>query len=150
MENDIRVIVHPTAAAFLEAARPELARHEVEHHLVLGVAESMIATPPPSYLFAATFHDANGLVLAALMTGSRPLLIASDRPSLERYASLVWDAIAAEKHEPSHVIGTVGQVEALVEEWTRRGNTARVVMHQRAYKLTHVSDVPSVTGGLAR
>ena len=148
MENDIRVIAHPTAAAFLEAARPELGTHEAEHHLVLGVAESMLATPPKSYLFAVTIHDADGLALAALMTASRPLLVATDRPSIASYATFVWDAIAAANHAPSHVIGAVGQVEALAQEWTQRGNWARVVMHQRAYKLTRVSEVPSVRGTL--
>jgi len=148
MENEIRVTVHPTAAAFLEAARPELGQHEAEHHLVLGIAESLITTPPKSHLFAMTLHDANRLALAALMTASRPLVVASDRPSLEPYAPLLWDAIATARHEPSHLIGTVGQAETLVEEWTRRGRSARVVMHQRAYKLSHVSDVPSVSGTL--
>jgi ribosomal protein S18 acetylase RimI-like enzyme len=148
MENQIGVIVHPTAAAFLEAARPELAEHEADHHLVLGIAESMITTPPKSYLFAATVHDETGLALAALMTASRPLVVASDRPSIVPYAPALWDAIAAAGHVPSHAIGTVGQVEGLVEEWTRRGGPARIVMHQRAYKLTHVSDVPRVSGSL--
>ena len=148
MENEIRVIVHPTAAAFLEAARPELAEHEAEHHLVLGVAESMIATPPASFLFAVTIHDAHGLVLAALMTGSRPLLVASDRPSIATYAPQLVDAIATAHQTPSHVIGAEGQIEALVDEWTRRGRSARVVMHQRAYKLTQVSDLPQVPGQL--
>ena len=148
MENEIRVIVHPTAAAFLSAAREELGRHEVEHHLVLGIAESMIPTPPQSDLFAATIHDAGGLALAALMTASRPLVVASDRESIARVAPLLWDAIAAAGHTPSHAIGTVGQVEALAEEWTRRGREARVVMHQRAYELTRVDDVPMASGDL--
>lgn len=148
MEDEIRVIVHPTAAAFLEAARSGLGAHEAEHHLVLGVAESMITTPSRGYLFAVTVHDGNGLALAALMTSSRPLLVASDRLSIAKYAPLVWDAIASANHSPSHVIGTVGQVEGLVGEWLRRRNSAHVVMHQRAYKLTHVSDVPRVSGEL--
>ena len=148
MENDLRVIVHPTAAAFVEAARPELGEHEAEHHLVLGIAESMITTQPKSYFFAVTIHDAKGLAMAALMTASRPLVLASDRASIAAYAPFLWDAVAAAGHVPSHLIGTVGQVEGLVEEWTRRGHSARVVMHQRAFRLTQVNGVPSVSGTL--
>ena len=148
MEDEVRVTVHPTAAAFLEAARPGLAEREAEHHLVLGVAESMLAASPRGDLFAATVSDADGLVLAALMTGSRPLLIASNRPSIAGAASLVWDSIAAANHAPSHVIGAVGQVEALVDEWARRGRSARLVMQQRVYQLTHVNKVARGTGTL--
>ena len=143
------MIVHPSAAAFLEAARPELAKHEAEHHLVLGVAESLVVTPPASSLYAATIHDDDGLVLAALMTGSRPLLIASDRASIASAALPLWNSVAESNVAPSHVIGAVGQVEVLVTEWTRRtGRSARKMMDQRAYKLVHVDEPRRISGSL--
>jgi uncharacterized protein len=149
VENENRVIVHPTAAAFLEAARPVLSEHEAEHHLVLGVAESLVASAPRSGLFAATIHDADGFVLAALLTGSRPLLVASARVSIASSASVLWDSIAAANLTPSHVIGAVGQVEALVNEWRRRtGREARKMMDQRVYTLARVDEPSGISGTL--
>jgi predicted GNAT family acetyltransferase len=140
------------AAAFLEAVRPALAEHEAEHHLVLGVAESLVTTPPPNGgLLGVTIEDDRGLVLAAIMTTHRPLLIASDR-SAEDAASAarpMWTAIEDAGFAPSHMIGAVQHVERIMEAWTERtGRSPRVTMHQRVYQLSAVAPIPRVTGSL--
>ena len=139
-----------TAVDFLAAVRPSLARHEAEHHLVLGVAEALATSGPPNGdVFAASVADGDGLVAAAIMSGQRPLLIASDRPSIADAVPLLWNALAEAGRTPSHAIGTVGQVEAFAQEWERRTpRVPRIAMRQRVYKLTAVDPIPPTPGTL--
>ena len=144
----MRLTTYPTATAFLEAVRPTLAEHEAEHHLVLGVAEAAAAGRAPNAdLFAASVDDADGLVLAALMTRDRPLLIASDRADMTSASGLLWDALCAEQLQPRYVIGAAGQIEGAVARWAySAGREAKVAMRQRSYKLTAVDPLPSTSG----
>lgn len=145
----MRLTTYPTAAEFLEAVGPTLAEHEAAHHLMLGVAEAAVAgRAPNAELFAASVNDADGLVLAALMTRDRPLLLASDRADVASgAAALMWSALRAEQLQPRLVIGTVGQIEAVVDQWTREtGGEATLAMRQRAYTLTSVDAVPAASG----
>jgi predicted GNAT family acetyltransferase len=146
----MRLTTYQSADAFLDAVRPELARREVEHHLLLGVAEAAATGRAPNAdLFAAAVHDDTALVLAALMTRERPLLIASDRDDLATGSALVWEALAASALTPVYAIGAVGQIELAIDAWTRRGGpTARVAMRQRVYSLTAIDPVPPVSGAL--
>jgi predicted GNAT family acetyltransferase len=141
-----------SATAFLEAVRPPLAEHEAEHHLVLGVAESLVTTPPPNGgLLGVTIEDGRGLVLAAIMTTHRPLLIASDRRAedVASAACLMWTAIEDAGFAPSHMIGAVQHVERIMEAWTEQtGRPPRVTMHQRVYQLSAVTPLPRATGSL--
>jgi predicted GNAT family acetyltransferase len=127
-----------------------LGEREAEHHLVLGVAESVVSGRAPNAgLFAATVQDLDDLVLAAFMTRERPLLVASDREDLSTASALLWDAVAAARCHPAHVIGAVGQVDAVVREWERReGAAARVGMRQRVYRLSRVEPLPPTSGRL--
>ena len=140
----------PTAAEFLAAVGPTLSRHEAEHHLVLGVAEALAGSAAPNGdLLAAAVTDADGLVAAAVMSGNRPVLIASDRESIAHAAPLLCDVIEQAGRRPGHVIGAVGQAEAFAAEWGRRTHRApRVVMQQRVYKLTTVDPVTATSGSL--
>src|SRR5512133_2777693 len=126
----MRLATYAAAAEFLEAVGPALAEHEAEHHLVLGVAEAAATGRAPNdNLFLASVHDARGLALAALMTHGYPLLLASDRADVTSASPLLWDALADEQPPPRFVIGTVGQVERAVEQWTRAsGGVAKVAM----------------------
>jgi len=137
-----------TAGEFLAAVGPTLAEHEAEHHLLLGVAAAAATGHAPNdNLFLASVHDGDGLALAALMTHGYPLLLASDRANVTAASALVWDALSAEQHVPSFVIGAVGQVEGAVEQWTRAsGGGATVAMRQRSYKLTSLDAVPPTSG----
>src|SRR5512138_3237196 len=105
----MRLTIYATAAEFLAAVGPTLAEHEAEHHLVLGVAEAAATGPANDNLFLASVHDADGLVLTALMTHGYPLLLASDRADVTSASALLWDALADEQGPPRFVIGTVGQ-----------------------------------------
>ena len=144
------VMTYASAAEFLAGVEPILARHEAEHHLVLGVAGALATSPPPNgELFAMAATDGDGLVAAAIMTGDRPLLVASDRDEIAGAVPLVCDALQASARTPSHMIGTVGQIEVLAAEWGRRMHRApRVAMRQRAYKLTTVDPTPQASGTL--
>ena len=146
----VNALVYPTASVFLDAVRPTLGTHEAEHHLVLGIAESVSADPSSEAdFFAMAVEDHLGLALAAIMTGSRPLLVASDRADVTESAPLLWDELEKAGRAPTHVIGAVGQIESVVQEWTRRrGRAARLAMRQRVYKLIEVSPLPPVSGRL--
>src|SRR5262245_36962463 len=146
----MRLATYPTAPEFLAAVGPTLAEHEAEHHLMLGVAEAAATGPAPNdHLFLASVHDADGLALAALMTHGYPLLLASDRADVTSASALVWDTLGAEQQLPRFVIGTVGQVEGAVEQWTRAsGGGARVAMRQRSYTLTSLDALPPTSGSL--
>jgi predicted GNAT family acetyltransferase len=148
----MRVTTYATADDFLAAVRPTRGEREAEHHLVLGVAESVVSgRAPDADLFAAAVHDGDELILAAFMTRERPLLIASDRDDPSPAAGLLWDAVAGARFRPAHVIGAVGQVDTVVREWERReGVTARLGMRQRAYRLTRVEPLPPTSGHLRR
>ena len=98
----------------------------------------------------ASVDDVDGLALAALMTRGSPLLIASDRADVTLACGLLLDALCTRQRLPKYVIGTVGQVERLVEQWTREsGGRATVAMRQRAYKLTALDPLPPTFGKLA-
>jgi uncharacterized protein len=146
----MRVTTYTNASDFLAAVRPTLGEREAEHHLVLGVAESVVSGRAPNAgLFAATVDDLDELVLAAFMTRERPLLVASDREDLSAASALLWDAAAAARCHPAHVVGAVGLVGAVVREWERReGVAARVGMRQRVYQLSRVEALPPSSGAL--
>jgi len=76
----MKLTTYPTASAFLDAVGSSLGKREAEHHLVLGVAHAVASKGAVAEdLFAASVDDDNGIALAALMIGDRPLLVASDR-----------------------------------------------------------------------
>jgi predicted GNAT family acetyltransferase len=146
----MRLTTYPTAAEFLDAVGPTLAEHEEAHHLMLGVAEAAAAGRAPNDgLFVVSVDDADGLVLAALMTRDRPLLVASDRADVTSAAALLWNALRAEQLQPRLVIGTVGQIEGVVEQWTRAtSGRATLAMRQRAYTLTSLKAIAQTSGRL--
>jgi GNAT superfamily N-acetyltransferase len=146
----VHLTTHATAAEFLAAVRPTLGQHEAAHHLVLGVAQARATTrSSDGALFASSITDPRGLVVAALMTGTHPLLIASDRESIAGATPLLCDALEAAGRTPSHVIGAVGQVEAVAEEMARRAHREpRLAMRQRVYMLTSVDPTPPTPGSL--
>jgi predicted GNAT family acetyltransferase len=83
------------------------------------------------------------------MTYGYPLLLASDRADVTSASAPLWDALAAEQRLPRYVIGTVGQVEGAVEQFTRASrDVAKVAMRQRSYKLTSLDALPSSSGSL--
>ena len=146
----MRVTTYATGGEFVAAVRPTLGEREAEHHLVLGVAEGVASGRAPNAgMFAAAVHDADGLALAAFMTRERPLLVASDRDDVNTPAALLWDAAAAAQCRPAHVIGALGQAEAILHEWARRERrTARVGMRQRMYRLSRAEPLPPNSGHL--
>ena len=148
----MRLTTFGNAADFLDAVRPALAEHEAEHHLVLGVAEALVSSPPQrGQLLALSVEDDHGLVLAAVVTALRPLLVASDRTGADIIAAAgtMWDAIDAARLSPSHVIGAVEQIHDILGAWTQRQRrSAQAIMRQRVYKLTAVDPIARPGGSL--
>lgn len=146
----MKLTTYGTAADFLAAVRPVLERHEAEHHLVLGVAEGVLASRANTgHLFAASVQDADGLALAAFMVRDRPLLVASDREDVTTAAPLVCDGLAAAGTAPAHVIGAVRQAESFAGVWAERtGRAPTLAMRQRVYRLASVPAATGVAGSL--
>ena len=146
----MRLTTYHDAASFLDIVRPELAEREVEHHLLLGVAEAVAAARAPNdSCFAATVSDDGGLLVAAFMLHQRPLLIASDRSAAPAAFPLLRDALASTSHEPRHVIGPSGMIERGMQAWRRETERpARIAMHQRLYALESVAPIPATGGHL--
>jgi ribosomal protein S18 acetylase RimI-like enzyme len=148
--NFVRLTTYATAAAFLDAVGSVLTEHEADHHLVLGVAEAAAAGRAPNEgLFAASVEDADGLVLAALMTRERPLLVASDRADIAPAAKMLWDALTASGSKPRFLIGEARQAESIAAEWAALAGLAPcLAMRQRAYRLDLVQATADVSGAL--
>lgn len=143
----MRLTMHSSVRAFVDAVVPTLGLHEAEHHLVLGVAGALAAAEPGARAFAATVEDDDGLALAAFMQPEKPLLLASDRDDVTRPSGLICDALCSAGSGPRHVIGAVGHAATFVAEWERRsGGSAWLGMRQRLYRLTEVRPVPPVSG----
>ena len=146
----MHLTTYATPADFIAAVRPTLGEREAEHHLVLGVAEAAAAGRAPNDdMFAASVNDEAGLALAAFMTRERPLLVATDRDDVTAASALLWGAVATAQCRARHVIGAVGQVDAVVREWEQReGRAARLGMKQRVYRLTAVEPLAPTSGML--
>jgi predicted GNAT family acetyltransferase len=139
------------ADGFLRAVGPALEPHEAEHHLLLGVATAMRgSTPLPSNAaFLAAVSDASGLALAALMTPSRPLVLASDRDDITTALEPLWDGLTASGHAPRKVVARTAHAAAFIAGWQRRtGCATRLHMRQRLHVLTEVRAVPDAPGAL--
>jgi hypothetical protein len=136
------------AGAFLEAVEPALLEREAEHSLLLGSAAALQGTDSGDAYLAAV-RDRGGLVAAALLDRSRPLLVASDRAALGAAAALLARDLADAGRTPAIVHGREGHAEAFARCWTDcSGGTATVLMRQRLHTLTEVRRVALPRGAL--
>ncbi len=132
---------------FYQAAEPLLLAHEVENNLLMGLAralrimEDLYRDP----FFALVTDHADEPALAALMTPPHNIIL-----------SLAWTAAAAdalvESLLVSHpvlsgVTAPVAVVDYFTAAWTARtGQTARVTMHERLYKIEQLQPTRPTSG----
>jgi predicted GNAT family acetyltransferase len=139
----------PDADAFLRVVGPALEPDEAEHHLLLGLAASLRASPPSpaDAPFLAAVDDGAGLALAALMNPARPLVLASDRDDIESALEPLWNALAVDGLTPRQVHAMTTHAKSFVHAWERRtGCATRLRMRQRLHVLTDVRDLPVPSG----
>jgi len=150
----MQLITYPDAESFLRDAQPELEEREAEHNLVLGLALRLRDDPPASGNppLLATVQDPRGLLVAALMTQPRPLVLANLRPDGEDVAlELVAKHLIDSGSEVSGVVAPNPLSESFAQRWSRiSGNTVTIGMRQRLYRLIGVRQVPVPDGELRR
>jgi hypothetical protein len=130
----VRVVRHPTAASFLEAAEAWLLRAEVEHNVVLGLAHAL-ATPasgPQDAPYLATVVDGDTIVACAFRMPPHKLLLA--RAETDAAAALARDALEVATDLPA-VLGPEPAAETFGRAWSA---LAGVPVHAGKRQRIHV------------
>jgi predicted GNAT family acetyltransferase len=134
---------------FLERVEPELLAREAEHSLLLGSAYARRAAGAGATApYLAVVRD-DGLALAALLAGARPLLLASDRSETEdAVGRLAADLVRAGLH-PTGAHGRAGLAERFARAWGEAtGARWRLAMRQRLHALSEPRPVRMAPGEL--
>jgi len=123
----VRLVRHPTAREFLDAAGPYLSGHETTNHLVFAIAER----DPPGAFFASLGHDG-----VALQTPPYPLIV-SELP--ESALDPLIELLLASGFAPTAVSGPSATARALAARWcARHGLAATPRVRLRSHALERV------------
>ena len=147
----MRLQTYTSAKEFLLRAGPPLERDEARNSLILGAAAGVNGDAAPEGSLLATADDAGGLALAAMMAPPHPLVLASDRESLEPALEPLVRHLRERGTFPSAVVAPRAIAERFALLWSRASQQgARVAMQQRLYALTEVRPLTSPRGRLRR
>jgi uncharacterized protein len=149
----VEILRTSSVAAFMDVAGEFLAEREAEHNLIFGICSSIEADPSQyvaaPYLAAALHGDR--VVGAAIRTPPwRVVVSMMDHPgAIHRLAEhLSQDSAGV------GVPGAVGPAEAVrhfAEAWRERmGGPARLIRHERSFRLTRVIPPRPATGEMRR
>ena len=146
----MRVVRHESAEAFLADAGAWLARTEVEHNVMLGIAARLAQQPraagAPAYL--ASLHGAGGVAACALRTPPHGLLVT--RGEREAFRALLEDLGEEAASLPS-VGGPEPASAAFAALWAECwGGGVRLLMRQRLYALSEVTPLAARAPGRLR
>jgi predicted GNAT family acetyltransferase len=141
------VVQFERAHDFYRAAEALLLTHEAENNLLMGLARAMcVAQDLFSDPYLALVMDAqNAPALAALMTPPQHVILSM------AWTAAAADALAAamlETHPAlSGVTAPAAVADYFAEAWAARtGQTTRVTMHERLYKIEHVQPTRPANG----
>jgi uncharacterized protein len=139
-----------TAKAFLMDVERDLARNEVEHHLLLGAAHSLIADKvDPRPMTLAAVRDDDGLALAALMAPPFPMVLANDRAAAPAAIDCLVQWLHAREINPRRIFVGASNAGVFSDAWRRAtGISPEVRMRQRQYALRAVVPVHFPAGSL--
>jgi hypothetical protein len=142
-----------SAKAFLKDVERHLARNEVQHHLLLGVAHVHIADKSdvsPTTTLAAV-RDDDGLVLAAIMAPPFPMVLATDRADAGAAIDCLVQWLHARDITPRKAFVGASHAGVFSEAWRRAtGTSPDVRMRQRQYALRATAPVRLQAGSLRR
>lgn len=141
-----------TAKAFLKDVERDLARNEVEHHLLLGAAHSHIADKSDATpMTLAAVRDDDGLALAALMAPPMPLVLATNRADAGAAIDCLVQWLHGRDIAPRKVFLDTSHASGFTEVWSRTtGTSPEVRMRQRQYALRATTPVRLRAGSLRR
>jgi predicted GNAT family acetyltransferase len=130
-------------ARFVQETTAYLERDEPRHNLILGVSDTLAASPTlfPEVAFWVV-REGDEVVACAFRTSPYNLVLAQPR-DVEALAVLV-EAIDIEL---PGVVGATPEVDAFTAEWVARsGATSRIEIEQGVYALREVAPVPVASG----
>jgi hypothetical protein len=151
----VELVRFDDATRFLDVVDPALRPREAEHNLLLGAALALeqggrdgdAARPTAPWLAAAV--DGGGLAVAALLAGSRPLVLATDRDDPGTAIELLVEDLLRADARPTAVHGRVGVAARFARAWgSATGAGHRLVMRQRLHALSETRPVPIPPGAL--
>jgi uncharacterized protein len=148
-----RLQTHSTAEEFLRDVSSELERDEARNSLVLGAAAALARTDGAAGdgALLATVQDGKGLALAAMMAPPHPLVLSSDRETLEPPLEPLVRHLRESGILPPAVVAPRAIAERFSLLWSRASQQpARVAQQQRLYALTEVRPLHSARGALRR
>jgi uncharacterized protein len=148
----MRVVRCTTAAEFLERARGFLLGDEACHHLLLGVAGSMAASPhrpEDTRAYFAVAMEGRSVVAAAMI--APPWRVVVSRTAHPSSLRLIAEDLLRCGIAPPGVHAPAPVGEQFAAAWrTLTGQRAEPGLVQRIYRLERVRPVPPVPGRLRR
>ena len=154
----MNVTSYPSAAAFLTRTQAALEAEEALNSLILGVClrlarqqkdEAKDPRDPTDRPFLATVEDGGRLLLAAMFTPPRHIVLAPlATPATAAISPLVSELRGRNIALPG-VLGPAGPARAFAEAWVENtGASYHLQMHQRLHALYEARPVPPVSGDL--
>jgi predicted GNAT family acetyltransferase len=139
----VRILVHESALTFLGRIEPAFASREREHHLILGVANSL---PPASFL---TIERGTELHAAVIVSSKRPLILSVAHDDVAEALEMLAAWLPRAGHRPRSFIADVSPAELFAQSWKRlHGREPRLKVRQRLYSLTQLTPVVGARGQL--
>ena len=136
-----------SVAAFLGLAGEFLAAREAEHNLIFGICSAMLGDPTiyPEPPYLGVVIDGDRVVAAAMRTPPHALILSeTDVPE-------AIDAVLADLAGSSlpGVLGPAALSAAFAERWAARtGDPVRLVVRERAFRLSRVKPPRPVAGSM--
>jgi predicted GNAT family acetyltransferase len=150
----LRLRAYNNATEFLDVAGPALRDHEAEANLMLGLALKLSKSPASASLapalLATVSSDAEGFVLAALLTPARKLTLFSKHPRSSEALELLVEHLRAVDAKVPGVYGTHDIADAFSRRWSRYGYSYHVDMSMAMFRLMAVEPPARPAPGLLR
>lgn len=142
--------IYPNVDAFLAKTQKILEQNEAANNLMLGLSlrlsrfPALVKTP-----YFATVTEKDELVLAAMMTPPRALVLYNHRPDWGDALKHLVQELAARQWPLHAVIGPPALAEEFAAHWARlKETTYQIILHLGLYELRQVNPTPPTPGHL--
>ncbi|MCL4296468.1 MAG: GNAT family N-acetyltransferase [Anaerolineae bacterium] len=145
------ITIYPNADKFLAKTQAALEKNEAANNLILGLSLRVSRFLPAAQHspYFATVTDKGDLLLAAMMTPPRSLVLYTELADWDKALELLLREVAARQWPIPGVTGYPPLAQAFAAAWARlKGTTYRVKMHNRLYELKRVNPIPPIPGRL--
>ena len=138
----MKVTTYSDAELFLNNTQAELESNEAANSLMLGVCGQLIRHPDrvKKAPCLKTVEDENGLVLAAMMTPPRKLVVYGHQGDLAEGARVLVEDLVREGWQAPGVMGPREAARTVAEKWEEvMGGRYELAGRQRVYELREVT-----------